>query len=154
MNADRSNRQMPRGKVKPTKNKPALPSVVLTGERLDDKFRIEAAGTAVLLSAASFQAVIRLACAALESESGFLPAARNTIYRLRKALDAQAGVGTGQELIHTGGGEEYRLAIPRAEFSERIRITACFYELVAKRIVTQQQADLLRKHCGKGKLRA
>jgi hypothetical protein len=124
--------------------------MTLTGQRDDDHYRIELAGQPVLLPCASFCALIDLVRAAVTTATGLPPISRFTIRRLRKALDAQIGPGVGLQLIHTGGGEEYRLVISKS----RIRIAPCFYELVARKIISAEIAETLRKHCRKGKVKA
>ena len=86
-----------------------------------------------------------LICARIQSDSGFLGSARNTIYRLRKGLDVIAGAG--KKLIETGRGEEYRLTIPCSELRARVGVARCFYDLVVRKFVAEEQADILRKHC-------
>ena len=119
--------------------------IVLTGSRRDDHFRVDVNGKPVLLTFACIAALVDLICARVRSDSGFLTSARSTIYRLRKAMDANAGAG--KRLIETGSGEEYRLTIPKAELPTRVGVTACFFDLVARNLITEEQAEILRKHC-------
>jgi hypothetical protein len=81
------------------------------------------------------------------SESGFIPVPRATIHRLRKTIDAHVGAGAGKQLIETGCVQEYRLTIAKAKIAERVGVTRCFFELVDMHVVTNAQADTLRRTC-------
>jgi hypothetical protein len=125
--------------------------IVLTGSRHDDHFRVLLDGKATMLPYASFSVLVELICARVLSDSGFLASARSTIYRLRKTLESNVGIG--RPLIETGSGEEYRLAIPKSELRKRVGVTSCFFDLVARNLITKEQAEILRKHCRQCKLR-
>jgi hypothetical protein len=124
--------------------------IVLTGSRHDDHFRVLLDGKASMLPYASFSVIVELICARVLSDSGFLATARSTIYRLRKTL--QSTVGVGKRLIETGSGEEYRLTIPKSELQARVGATSCFFDLVARNLITEKQAEILRKYCRRWKV--
>jgi hypothetical protein len=130
-----------------TKDHVAGASIILTGSRRDDHFRIDVGDDAVFLPCASFNTLIDLVCARITSESGFVHVPRATIHRLRKAIDQWVGAGAGKQLIETGCVQEYRLAIAKAKIAERVGVTRCFFELTALHIVTCEQAETLRKTC-------
>jgi hypothetical protein len=125
--------------------------IVLTGSRNDDHFRVDVDGKPSFLPYASLGVLVDLICARVQTDSGFIDSGRSTIYRLRKALDANAGAG--KRLIETGSGEEYRLTIPKAELHTRVGVTACFFDLVARNLFTKGQAEVLREHCQRCPLR-
>jgi hypothetical protein len=89
----------------------------------------------------SFQSLVALAHASIQTQSGLIPIPRLTIHRLRKAFPA------GKQLIRTGSGEEYRLTIPKSKIRARIGVTRCFFELVARHVITKDQAETLRQAC-------
>ena len=122
-------------------------ALVFTGSRRDDLYRIEVAGRAVWLPCASMGIVVDLVIAGIQTESGLIPCCKTAICRLRQALDEQLGAGAGQRWIETGGGQEYRLAIPKSKIGEQVGVTACFFELVGLRMVSEKDAETLRKTC-------
>lgn len=128
-----------------TKPRCESPSIALTGSRNDDHFRVDVNGKPAFLPYASFSALVDLICARIQSESGFIGIARNTIYRLRRALDCNGGAG--KQLIETGSGQEYRLTIQKSELRARVCVTSCFFDLVDRNLFTEEQAAVLRKHC-------
>jgi hypothetical protein len=140
----RKEEKRPIGKHARQKNAPTKKSAVcilLTGRRQDDRFRIDVRGTPIWLPCASFQSVVGLALASIQTQSGLIPVPRLTIHRLRKAFPA------GKQLIRTGSGEEYRLTIPKSKIRARIGVSDCFFELVARRVITKDQAETLRNAC-------
>jgi hypothetical protein len=140
----RNEQKGPAGKRAREKNAPTKKSavcVLLTGRRQDDRFRIDVHGTPIWLSCASFQSLVALAHASIQTQSGLIPIPRLTIHRLRKAFPA------GKQLIRTGSGEEYRLTIPKSKIRARIGVTRCFFELVARHVITKDQAETLRQAC-------
>jgi hypothetical protein len=122
-------------------------AIILTGSRRDDRFRIDVGDEAVFLPCASFITLIDLIYARIISESGFVRVPRATIHRLRKAIDQRVGVGAGKQLIETGCVQEYRLTIAKAKIAERVGVTRCFFELVDLHVVTNAQAEILRRTC-------
>lgn len=123
-------------------------SVVLTGRRRNDHVRIDLAGKPVWLACASFIALVDLVHARLTLDSGCTRLSRSVAHRLRKELGVAA-----KSLIDTAGSGEYCLTIPKAKLRRRVGITPCFYELVPRAIVSQEQANALQKGCRPCKLR-
>jgi hypothetical protein len=129
----------------PLKNAPKKESgvsILLTGRRHDDHFRVDVDGTPIWLPCASFKSLVLLVHACVRSDSGLTHIPRLTIHRLRKALGA-----AGKQLIHTGSGEEYRLAISKSKIAARVGVTPCFVELVPLHVIIKDQAASLRKAC-------
>jgi hypothetical protein len=116
--------------------------VVLTGQRRRDYFRVDVDGAPIWLPGASFKALVKLIVARLNTESGLATIARQTIHRLRTTLGER-----GHELIVLGSGEEYCLSISSGKMAESVKVAPCFFELVGRRIVTMEDAELVRKAC-------
>ena len=119
--------------------------LALTGRRHGDRFRIYVDGTPADLTAEPFRALINLVLARTNGGSGFSVISKNAIYRLRKAIDAIREKGAGAALI--GSGEEYRLAIPAKDLQSRVALTPCFFELIGRKMLTQEEADQMRRVC-------
>jgi hypothetical protein len=118
-------------------------TILLTGSRHDDHFRVEIDGEAVILSCGSFIVLVDLVCAKIDSDSGWLHVSRSAIHRLRKSL----GAGAGKRLIENGCGEEYRLTISKSRIGKCVGVTTCFFELPSRDIVAEVQAETLRISC-------
>ena len=131
----------------PAQGDPPTPSIALTGRRRDDHFRVDVDGVPVWLSGETFKALLKLVVATLKTESGRATISRLTIHRLRKSLGKR-----GEDLILNGSGEEYYLMIPKAKTAERMSVAPCFFELVGRNLVATEDAELLRKHCRRGRL--
>jgi hypothetical protein len=138
-----SPKRSPQERLKPTPRGRFL--IALTGSRHEDHFRVDVNGKPASLPYASFSALVSLVCARAQSESGFISIARSTIYRLRKALDANAKAG--KSLIETGSGEEYRLTIPKAKLRASVCVASGFFDLVERNLITKEHGEILRLHC-------
>ena len=90
---------------------------------------------------------MKLAAVRFRSDAGFAEIDRLTIHRLRKMLGRP-----GKELIANGSGEEYRLALSKAEAAKRVILAPCFFELAERKFVAAADVELLRKHCRTRKL--
>ena len=87
-------------------------------------------------------AFVEFIVARIQRDTGYLRRSRSTVGRLRSELGAAA-----RKLIETGSGAEYRLAISKAHIGERISVTACFFELVGLGLISEINAEILRKTC-------
>ena len=121
-----------------------LPSLVLTGIRHRNRVEIRIGAIAVPLTCSSYEILRDLVLPLVDSETGCAEIHPVAIRRLRCAIDETVGDGTALTLIETGMNGPYRLEIVRAELSERVALTLCFFELVDLKIVTEEQADALR----------
>jgi hypothetical protein len=113
--------------------------LVFTGDRRKNRFRVDVAGKPVLLQGACFRALVKLVVSGIDPGTGLAGVRKQTIRSLRCALGAE------RWLIATGGRQEYRLAIPRDEILMLLGVTPCFFELVSRRVVTAEAAEILRR---------
>ncbi|MBI2804799.1 MAG: hypothetical protein HYX68_07430 [Planctomycetes bacterium] len=121
----------------------------MTGERHDDRIRIDLDGAPVWLAVGSLETLVELLVARINLESGYLPVHPVAIHRLRRARDKVGGDGYGKHLIPTGAKAEYRLTIPRAEFGERVGVTPCFSELAELKIISAEQLQVIQTTCAR-----
>src|SRR5579862_6524444 len=83
----------------PSQDSRPPPSLVLTGRRRDDHFRVDVDGGPIWLPCTSFKALVKLVVARLRSDSGLATISRLTVHRLRNALGKR-----GKQLIAIGSG--------------------------------------------------
>jgi len=119
------------------------PTIVFTGDRRNDRFRILVKGKAVELCRVGLNILIDLVIARADSRTGFLRACPVSVCRLRQALDESLGPGGGKGLIETGGAKEYRLTILPQQLGVALAIEACFVELVELKVVSLSRASQL-----------
>ena len=119
------------------------PDVILTGNRGRKQYRVDVDGQSLWLSCASLIALVDLLCARIQSDAGYRELTRSTVHRLRQDLGE-----VGRNLIETGDGCEYRIAIPKAKIRDRVSLSPSFFKLVGLAVLSQEQADTLRKACG------
>ena len=74
------------GKVEVRSGGERGPTVLLTGQRQADRFRVDLVGRPVWLPCAALTALIKLIVTRLRAESGLAAIDRVTIFRLRRAL--------------------------------------------------------------------
>jgi hypothetical protein len=113
------------------------------------RYEILLDGESVRLTCAELQTLIELVLARVGLGNGNKHLDKTPICRLRKELIKGTGRTSAAALIETGGGEEYHLAIPRRDLKRRVRLTPCFFELVALGVITAEEAARLRKICGR-----
>jgi hypothetical protein len=118
--------------------------LVFTGRQAGNRIEILVNGTTIPLSCCSFQLLVDFVVALVSHETGTLEAEAVTVCRLRAAIDDALGAGAGKRLIVAGMKHRYRLTIPRTQMRSRIKLTACFFELVDLNIVSAEQAGDLR----------
>jgi hypothetical protein len=123
-------------------------AIILTGRRLDDHFIVACHGTSTSLTLEALRALIKLILACPNEDSGTASVPRNTIYRLRKAINQALGRGVAERLIETGFGQECLLAIPPKELKSQVLVTPRFLGMVRLKVLSQADADRLRELCG------
>src|SRR5262245_42446472 len=130
-------RSMPTANVSQRRNNGATPptptrvkrsaapvTMTLTGNRRNDHFLIEFGGTPIKLTHATLKALVKLIIARGSPGSGFVSLPRVTVYRLRQSLGTQAA-----NLIETGCGEEYRIALDPDRIGDQVTLHSSFFEL-------------------------
>ena len=127
----------------PSQNGRPTSSLVFTGRRRDDRFRVYFNGKPTELTPRSLMVLIDLVLAHGKPGSAFISMPKMTIYRLRWEL----GRGAGKKLVETGSGAEYRLAIPSNELQGCVALTPCFFELIGVGVVSKDEAELLVRLC-------
>jgi hypothetical protein len=118
--------------------------IVLTGRQVGNRIEFSSNGAPIHLSCCMFQLLVDFVVALVNHEAGALEADAVMVCRLRAAIDDALGAGAGKRLIVAGMKHHYRLAIPRAQMRSRIKLTACFFDLVDLNIISAEQADELR----------
>jgi hypothetical protein len=108
--------------------------LVFTGRQVGNRVEILVNGTTIPLS-----------CCLFHHETGSLEAEAVTVCRLRAAIDDAVGAVAGKRLIVAGMKHRYRLTIPRSQMRARIKLTACFFELVDLNIISAEQGHELRE---------
>jgi hypothetical protein len=117
--------------------------VILTGRRSANRVEIRIGGQTTTLTGEALRALIDLVLARASSDFGLVRLPRNAICRLRKAIDQVLGPGEGAALIERGDGEEYRLAMKRAEIKTHVALAPCYIELVERKIISAAEAETL-----------
>jgi hypothetical protein len=123
--------------------------IAFTGIRAQNHYSVGVGGKSIALTYGSLKALMELVLARSSPGSGFARFDKMTIARLRAVLVCALGDGAGKVLIETGSGEEYRLAIPRKQLRARVLVSDCFFELIEINVVRKDEADALRRVCGK-----
>src|SRR5438067_9437540 len=99
----------------------ALLFLLIGGRVLAGQYVIQFCGAEVKLTHAAFSALLDLVRALLTTETGLSPlpsvasgkgGVHQTVRRLRAAIDAALGAGTGARFVQSCGRGTYRLAIP------------------------------------------
>jgi len=121
--------------------------ITFTGDRRHNRYRVNIRQHAVNLTAASLNVLIDLVLRRDDSPTGFVRLPAVDVFRLRKAVDSVLGHGAGKDLIETGGGEEYCLAIPRSELGRQVDLRDSFLELVDLKVISASQCKKLRRLC-------
>lgn len=121
--------------------------ITLTGERQAGRFFPLIEGKPASLTKGQLKLLVSMILACGRPGDGFVRATTVAIARLRQALDAAAGPGTGHRLIETGNGPEYRLAIDREKIRSAIAIHPWFFELERPGLFTKTDMQALRKMC-------
>jgi hypothetical protein len=121
--------------------------MLLTGNRHDHRIGVLFFGQPAMISCASLEALVEMLVARIETASGYCEISRQTIFRLRKGIDACGGDGCSLRLIQTGFKGQYRITASKSDFSTRIGVTACFFELVDLAILSPSQAETIRQTC-------
>lgn len=121
------------------------PLITFTGERRRSRYRVKVRRRTVDLTAGALTILIDMVLAGEDSELGFVQLPALDVFRLRRAIDSAVGPGAGKDLIETGGGEEYRLNIPRDQLGTQVALTACFFELVDLNVVSILQCNKLKR---------
>jgi hypothetical protein len=123
------------------------PVITFTGERHEAHFRVRLERNTAELTANSLKGLVCLVLARASPGSGFIRLDPVTINRLRHSLDEARGAGTGQALIETGYGEDYRLRIPVEDLSTLVAIEPAFFELEGLGVISSEQVEGLRRAC-------
>jgi hypothetical protein len=129
-----------------TSGKDLVPTILFTGERSHDQYRVRMFGKAARLTHSTLNALVELVIARAKLETGFVPLSRVTVSRLRRSLD-YVKRSAGRTLIETGCGEEYRLSLTKEKLAKHTAVAPSFYELVALKAISQEQADQLTSIC-------
>jgi hypothetical protein len=122
-------------------------TIVFTGERRNNHYRVDVCRHPVELTANAITVLIKLVLAKQESKAGFVQMQALDVFRLRRSLDVALGPGAGKWLISTGGRQEYTLNIPHDQLADRVAMTVCFPELVDLKIVTREEVSKLLELC-------
>lgn len=123
--------------------------ILLTGERAAGRICVRIHGQEVRLTGSLFGVLLDLIHALATTQTGYsrIPSSsgddpeyvRLRVHRLRREIDQAIGTGKGKELIRTGFGTEYRLAISTSQLA----IDASFFDLPPG-VVSPEQRTLLR----------
>src|SRR5438105_1678035 len=90
-----------------------ITDLVLTGDRLGGRYGIALAGQPAWLSLASFRALLALAGARLSSDDDFAHLPATTVWRLRQEIAKIIGAKQAHQLIVSGEGGTYALALDK-----------------------------------------
>ncbi len=136
----------------PKQTKPTrVATITFTGERRKNHYRVLFYGLETELTGTALNLLTELVLARADTETGYVQARPLDIYRLRRSMDT-ARRGIGNQLIDTGGGEEYRLAIPFDKLASEVAVTVCFLELIDLKIVSRLTAEKLSAVCGRAEI--
>ncbi len=119
------------------------PALVLTGERRKRQFLVRIHGQSIWLTATLFSTLCELVIGHQRTTSGFVPIARQTIYRLRKAIGHAVSDYTFDNLIESGADQEYRLCIG----VDDVAVGSAFAELRDKHLLAAADMELLVQSC-------
>jgi hypothetical protein len=124
-----------------------MPALLLTSERLSRRHVVVLHDHVLFLTSALFNTLAELIIArgtslnaGFASGEQFLSVSRVPVCRLRREIDQAVGAGVGRQVVESGAGEEYRLALQL----EDVALDGGIDELVRLGVLSAHQLTQLK----------